>query len=195
MTLCASLKALVKFPCFCSERKATLSGHSEWITGDPGARAFSGSDDDRQRFIFHLNQIERIPRRIAILGNDRRDSLTDVTDFVDGEDVVFGNSERFVAAANGQSADLIFDFRACDDGDNTGMLACRVRLKAFDLRVSVGGSQNGNVERVRQVDIVHVLTKPANQSWIFAALNPGTYKLTDGHSFHPVLDFRFWILD
>jgi len=44
MILSASLKALAKFPCLRSERKATLSGHSEWITGDPGVRAFSGSE-------------------------------------------------------------------------------------------------------------------------------------------------------
>ena len=105
--------------------------------------------DHRQRFILHSNEIERVTSGITILGDHRGDPLANVTNFVDSEDVVFGNPERFIAAANGQRADLIFDFRARDDGDNTGMLAGRVRLKAFDFRVSVGTSQNGDMKHVR----------------------------------------------
>src|SRR5262245_32937299 len=91
--------------------------------------------DYRQGFIFHLNEIERIPRCVALLGNDSGDSLADVTGFVNGEDVVFGNPEGFIAAANGQSADLIFEFGARDDSDDAGMSAGDLRLEVFDLCV------------------------------------------------------------
>src|SRR5215831_20395498 len=98
--------------------------------------------DNRQGFIFHLNEIERIPRRVAILGNDSGDSLADVTDFVDGEDVVFGNPERLIAAANGQSADLIFELGSGDHSDDPRMSACGLRLDAFDLCVGVWAPEN-----------------------------------------------------
>src|SRR5215813_3116349 len=103
----------------------------------------------RKGFVFHLNKIERIPRRVAILGNDSGDSLADVTDLVDGENVVFGNPECFIAAANGQSADLIFELGSRDDGDDAGMSACALRLDAFDLCVGVRAPENRHVECVR----------------------------------------------
>src|SRR5207247_10732034 len=97
--------------------------------------------------------------------------LADVTDFIDCEHVVFGNPERLIAAASRQGADLIFDLRSRDDGYDTRMSAGSVRLDAFYPRVRVGPSQNRDIERIRQIDIVHVLAKPPNQARIFAPLH------------------------
>src|SRR5262245_51274904 len=102
----------------------------------------------RKGFVFHLNEIDRIPRRVAILGNDSGDSLADVTDLVDGENVVFGNPEGFIATADGQGADLIFELGPRDNGDDPRMSACDFRLDAFDLCMGVRTSQNRHVERV-----------------------------------------------
>src|SRR5437016_11821797 len=77
--------------------------------------------DYRQKLIFHANQIERVRSRIALLGDYGCDSLADVTDFIGCEHVVFGNPERLIAAAGRQGADLIFDLRSRDDGDDTRM--------------------------------------------------------------------------
>src|SRR5262245_65329705 len=102
-----------------------------------------------QGFIFHLNKIERISRCVAILGNDSGDSLSDITDFVDGKDVVFRNPECFIAAANGQSADLIFELGPRDHGDDPRMSACDLRLDAFDLCVGAWAPENRHVECIR----------------------------------------------
>src|SRR5262245_3486088 len=102
----------------------------------------------RQGFVFHLNEIERIPRRVAILGYDSGDSFANVADLVDGKDVVFGNPEGLIATTNRQGAYLIFELGTRDDGDDPGMLACTLRLKAFDLCVGVMAPKNRHVERV-----------------------------------------------
>ena len=69
-----------------------------------------GIRDNRQRLIIDLNQIERVTSCVAICGDYGCDSFPDITDFVHCEYVVFRNSERVIAAANRESADLIFDF-------------------------------------------------------------------------------------
>src|SRR5262245_12488525 len=91
----------------------------------------------REGFVLHLNEIERIPRRVAVLGYDSGESLADIADLVDPENVVLGNPEAFIATANRQGTDLIFELGARDDSDDPGMSACGLHLEAFDLCVGV----------------------------------------------------------
>ena len=142
----------------------------------------------RQRLVFHANEIERVLRRIAILGGHGCHSLADIADLVDREDVVLGNPQRFIAAADRQGPDLILNLRACDDGNDTGMPAGRVCLEAADPRVRVGTSQNRDVERIRKMDVVHVLAEAANQSRIFPPLDPGADQFTDRHESFSLLE-------
>jgi hypothetical protein len=50
-------------------------------------------------------------------------------------------------------------------------------------------SKNGDVKHLGKPDIVNVLTESANQSRIFAPLDPGADKFTDRHLISPVSDF------
>jgi len=102
---------------------------------------------------------------------------------------VFGNPERLIAAASRQGADLIFDLRSRDDGDDTRMSAGSVRLDAFNPRVRVGTSQNRDMERIRKIDIVHVLAKPTNQSRIFTPLHLSANELTYRHGGFSIFGF------
>ena len=96
--------------------------------------------DYRERLVFHLNQIERIPRGIPILRDYGGDSLAGETDFAGGEDVMRGDLERWVVRGSRQCADFVFELRAGANRDYTGKPARRVGVKFFDLRVGVGAS-------------------------------------------------------
>src|SRR3990172_350001 len=153
-----------------------------------GRERFFRVSNRRQRLVLHVDQVERVARRIAIFGDNRRHSVAHVTDLVDRQDVMLGNSQSRVAGGGRQSADLIAQLRAGENRDNAGMAPRRVRVEAFDLGMRVRASKYRHVEHARKPDIVHVLAEPANQTRIFAPLNPGT----DGFAYwHRVS--KFWI--
>jgi len=83
---------------------------------------------------------------------------------------------------------LIAQLRSRDDRDDAGMLARRGRVDAFDFGMSMRASKNGDVKHLGKPDIVSVLTESANQSRIFAPLDPGADKFTDRHLISPVSD-------
>jgi hypothetical protein len=57
------------------------------------------------------------------------------------------------------------------------MSARRIRVDAVDLGVRVRAPENRDVERIGELDIVHVLAETANQTGIFAPLDPGADRL------------------
>src|SRR5262249_41246206 len=116
-------------------------------------------------------QIERVFSRVAIVGNNSRYSLTDMTNSVHRKHVVFGNAQRVIAAANRQRRYLIVEFRSGEYSDDAGMFARGVGIDALDRSVRIMAAQNCDVEHIRQFDIVHVLPSPANQLRIFAPLD------------------------
>jgi len=96
---------------------------------------------------------------------------------------MFGYSESRVVSGGRESANLIAQLRAGEDGDDTGMLARRIRVDAIDFGMRVRAPENRDVKHMRELDIVHVLAAPGNQIGIFAPLDPGTDKLAYGHDF------------
>jgi hypothetical protein len=50
-------------------------------------------------------------------------------------------------------------------------------------------SKNGDIKHLGKPNIVNVLTQSANQSRIFAPLDPGADKFTDRHLISPVSGF------
>jgi len=126
-----------------------------------------------QRVIFHINQIERIPRCVAIFGHYNGHSLADVANFIDGKNVVFGYSESWIVRGSRKRADLIAQLGAGENSHDAGMPARRIRVDALDLGVRVRAPENHDVKHMRELDIVHVLAEAANQTGIFAPFDAG----------------------
>jgi len=80
-------EGLVYIACLCSQRKAMLSGHSGMDYRRPGRERLLRICDNGQRLVFNLNQIERVARPIAVLGDYGRHALADIAHLVDCQDV------------------------------------------------------------------------------------------------------------
>jgi hypothetical protein len=138
-------------------------------------------DHHRQRLVIDGNQFERVPRRVASLGDDDRDSLADIADFIDGQDVMFGNSQRRVVGRGRYRADLILELgtgKGCDDSVKAPRGG---GIDGNDARMRVGATQYRDVKHARQFHVVDILAEPADEFRVFAPFYPGANKFTDRH--------------
>ena len=130
-TTSASRKAWAVSPPSWWKVKATLSGHSGWTAGAPGARAFSGSATAASGLVIDLDEVGGVGRDVAIGGDDDGHGMADEVDAVLGQQVVVRHAEAGEGRGAGHGAEGL-DIVAGEDGDDAGVveggLLCRWHL-------------------------------------------------------------------
>jgi hypothetical protein len=121
-------------------------------------------DDHRQRLVLDVDQVERVTRRVAILGDDERDLLAVEAHLVGGEHRLGVVRQR---GHPGEAERL--ERRAGDDG-----VHLRVRLglggvDRHDPRVRVRAAQDRAVEHAGQLDVVDVVAVAADEAHVLLA--------------------------
>ena len=119
---------------------------SSWRTGAPGSCAFARVDERVERLVVDLDELGRVARELARLGDDRDDRLADEAHLADRErevlDVPAGHA-RDLEERIGERRDLLAGQRPVHAVHRLG----RRHVDARDVRV--------RVRRAHEVDVAH----------------------------------------
>ena len=123
-----------------------------------------GVDDDRERLVLDLDQLERVARRVAVLGDDERDLLALEPDLVGREHRLDVGGHRRHPGQPRASQIL-----AGDHGFDHGVLQRRGGVDRQDLRVGERAAQDRPVQHARQRDVVEERALTADESSVLLA--------------------------
>ena len=105
-------------------------------------------EDGREQLVFHVDQSERVERRVFVHGRNRGDRLTHIPHLADCQ-------RRFVLSGRHDAHEL-GHVRTKDDVDHAGMGKGAGDVDRHDPGVSVGRAQEPAVQHARQKDVVRV---------------------------------------
>jgi hypothetical protein len=136
-------------------------------------------DDRRERVVLDIDELERVARRVAVVGDDERDLLALKAHFVGRQDGLGVVGQRR-HPREVQALEVL----AGDDRAHLRMGECGRRVDRDDARVRERAAQHGAVEHAGQVDVVDVVALAADEARVLLALEApeadGTF-LNGGH--------------
>ena len=138
-----------------------------------GERAVE-ADDGRQRFILHLDEVGRVARLVARLGDHHRDLLAGEADAVARQHWPLRH-DAFHAAAAGEMRERrqgaearIGDVGAGEDRDHAGRALRGARVDRANDRVGMVGAAEHRVELARQGPVAGIASRACDQPLILA---------------------------
>ena len=126
-----------------------------------------GVDDRRQRLVLDVDELERVARRVAVVGDDEGDLLVLEADLVGGQHVLHVGRQR---RDPGQVEAL--EVLAGEHGVDLRVLQGGRRVDRDDPRVGERAAQHGAVQHARQLDVVDEVAVAADQPRVLLALEP-----------------------
>jgi hypothetical protein len=132
-----------------------------------GVQRAAGVGHRGQRLVFHVDQLERVPGRVVVLGHHERHLLALEPDLADGQ---HGLPVSGQGRHPGQVA--VLERLAGDDRLDLGVGLGRDRVDGDDPGVRVGAAQHRAVEHAGQVHVVHVGALAADEPLVFLAQHP-----------------------
>ena len=125
-------------------------------------------DHCRQRFVIHVDELERVLGEIAVAGDHHRDRLADIAHAIDRNRPAFDRRLDADREARRQRLDL----GAGDHGDNAGRPPRGGQVDRADVGMRMRGAKNSGVTRARRyADIVDEAAAAGEQRQVFDALD------------------------
>src|SRR5215208_5385018 len=126
-----------------------------------------GLDDDRERLVVDLDQLERVLGRVPIVGYDEGDLLALEAHLVGGED------RLGIARDGGHPGEaLLLQVLPRDDGANLRVIQGGGDVDAVYPGVGERAPQDRRVQHPRQLQVVHVLAPAADEAPVLLAGHP-----------------------
>ena len=149
-----------------------------------GVQCLAGVGHRGQQLVLHVDQLERVPGRVVVVGHHERHLLALEPDLVGGQHglPVTGQGGHPGQAASGQGL-------AGDDGLDLGVGLGRDGVDGDDPGVRVRAAQHRAVEHAGQVHIVHVRALAADEPLVFLAQHPPEAR---GHCDPPGCSAECW---
>ncbi len=145
----------------------------------------AGVDDGRQRLVLHVDQLERVVRRVLVGRDHERHLLALEVDLVARE-----HGLRVVGDRRHPREPERLEVLGGDDGGDVRM---RERLRGVDredARVRVRATEHGAVDHPRKPDVVEVRALAADEARVLLPLQPTEADRTFGRRAGKVLDGR-----
>ena len=132
--------------------------------GRAGFHRLLRRDDGRQRVVVHVDQLERVDRRVGVLGDDRRDLLSLEPHLVGGQD------RLCVAGERRHPGQVVLGHQlAGDHRDDAGCGRRAGGVDRVDLRMGVRAAEDRHVQHPRQDDVVDVVALAADEPVVLLA--------------------------
>ena len=141
----------------------------EVVADHRGVRREGGAyvDHRRQGVVLHVDQLERVARRVAVLGHHERDLLALEPDLVGGE-----HGLHVVGQGGHPGQPLSGQVGAGDDRLHLGVGQRGGRVDADDPGMGDGRAQDREVQHPGQLDVVDVAAHPADEARVLLAEHP-----------------------
>ena len=121
-------------------------------------------DDGRQQFVVDVDQLERVARRVSVVGHHERDLLALEAHLVGGEHGLRVGRDRLHP---GDAA--VLEIPAGDDRVHLRVLERRGRVDRDDPGMRDRASQDGAVEHPRQLHVIDEVALAANEARVLLA--------------------------
>ena len=135
--------------------------------GGRGLQCTTYVDDGFEDVVFDVDQLERVTRGIAVLGDDERHLLALEPHLVGGQDRLHVVGQRGHPGEVQRGEGL-----AGDDGLDLGVGLGGGDVDADDAGVRDGRAQDREVQHARQLDVVDVVALAAHEARVFLAQHP-----------------------
>ena len=120
-----------------------------------------------QHVVLDVDQLERVPGRVAVLGDDEGDLLALEADPVGGQ-----HGLHVVGQRRHPGEALLGQVGAGDDGLHLGMGLGGADVDADDVRVRDRRAQDREVQHARQLEVVDVPAHAADEARVLLAQHP-----------------------
>ncbi len=138
----------------------------------PIASRLARVHDHGERVVVHVDQIEGVLGDVGALGDDHRDRVSDMTDFVGGYRVVGRGLTSLGGEPARESPDSTIDqVLAGVDRDDAFQRLGLSRVDSLDGRVGEGAPLDPDVDHSRKGEVGHVLAVTLEEAWVFDALD------------------------
>ena len=150
-----------------------------------GVERLARVDDRRQRVVLDVDQRERVVGRVLVGRDHERDLLALEADLVAGE-----HGLRVVGDRRHPREPERLEVLGGDDGGDVGMRERRRRVDREDARVRVRAAQDRAVDHPRQLDVVEVGARAADEARVLLALQAAEADRALGRGARKVLGDR-----
>ena len=132
-----------------------------------GVERLAGVDDRVQRFVVDVDEFQRVPGGVAVLGDDERHLLALEPHPVGGE-----HGLHVVGQGRHPGQPLFRQIGAGHHGLDLRMCLRRRDIDAVDLRVGVRRTQDRQVQHAAQIDVVDVVAAAPDEARVLLAEHP-----------------------
>src|SRR2546426_2459410 len=131
-----------------------------------------GVGDGRERVVINFNLFGGVASQITVRRNDGREGFAHVADGVHRQAVVLGDLQPFHRDGGRLLADRPLQVLPRQDAYHATHGLRRGRDDGFDPGVTVHAADKGYVDNVVELDVVHIMSPPLDQTWVFLAFDP-----------------------